>query len=242
MTKKCVCKNSSEKSGHTISCESVLKGLFTTVNGEQFTASMSATGSGSDCESAEMNSEENIQKTLDHFLLTYKPQIVEETHTVTTSCDGCVNDLVLYYRLSISPTDSHLNDSRTSIVTNPLNNKYYTGQAVFYMVDDDLVTYNKNIMELFGCRTPTNTDLPLSLQVPDQFLESFIIKLYPYNNDFVQAVSLYNDSGDGLVSSIPKATYYITAKSGIFEPYSKAEIKFDNDNVLGKVRTVTFSK
>ena len=72
-----------------VSCQSVLTGSFTTVNGIVFSATMSATGSGKDCESAIKNSEMNIQKTLDNFLKYYKPHIVKHTHTVKTSCEGC---------------------------------------------------------------------------------------------------------------------------------------------------------
>jgi hypothetical protein len=86
--KDCGCKKHNKQ---TIHCTSVLDGTFTDVNGVIFSASMTATGSGSDCKSAEKNSEKNIQETLENFLKEYKPKIVNETHNVTTSCDGCEN-------------------------------------------------------------------------------------------------------------------------------------------------------
>lgn len=78
---KCVCNKQ-------ISCTSILEGEFTTIDGTKFTATMSATGSGDTCESAKENSTININKTLQYFIKTYKPKIIDEIHTITTSCDG----------------------------------------------------------------------------------------------------------------------------------------------------------
>jgi hypothetical protein len=72
-----------------ISCESVLSGSFTTITGVVFSATMRATGTGKDCESARKNSKRNIEKTLENFLNCYKPEIIKETHTIKTSCEGC---------------------------------------------------------------------------------------------------------------------------------------------------------
>jgi hypothetical protein len=83
--KDCHCK--SNKDG--ITCESFLEGTFTDKNCNVFTATMSATGSGVDCESAKKDSEKNIKKTLEKFLKTHRPKIVKETHKIKTKCHGC---------------------------------------------------------------------------------------------------------------------------------------------------------
>ena len=96
MSKNCGCNKSRKENSNindSYSCQTILKGLFTTVEGTQFTASMTSTGGGNDCKSAQKNSEKNIKKTLNDFLATYKPKIVKETHNIITTCDGCVNDL-----------------------------------------------------------------------------------------------------------------------------------------------------
>ena len=76
MGKDCGCgKHDSPKHDRpkeTFSCQSVLSGTFTTVDGKEFSATMSATGSGKTCESAKKNSEKNIEKTLENFLNCYK--------------------------------------------------------------------------------------------------------------------------------------------------------------------------
>ena len=72
------------------SCEAILNGTFTTIEGVQFTASMSASGSGNDCESAQNATIISILKTLQEFLNSYQPKIIKEVYTITTSCQNCV--------------------------------------------------------------------------------------------------------------------------------------------------------
>jgi hypothetical protein len=89
--KDCHCKDCHSKN-NLVSCESVLEGTFTDKNCNTFSATMSATGAGIDCESAKKDSEKNIKKTLENFLNCYRPKIVKETHKIKTKCHGCDPD------------------------------------------------------------------------------------------------------------------------------------------------------
>jgi hypothetical protein len=71
-----------------VSCKSVLAGTFVRIDGVQFTASMSATGSGYNCSEAKENSETAIHETFNQFLETYTPKITQYTYTIETSCGG----------------------------------------------------------------------------------------------------------------------------------------------------------
>jgi hypothetical protein len=244
--KPCNCgkaKSLSKSVSLAVSCESALSGTFTTVTGTVFTATMTATGSGTDCESAKINSELNMAITLANFLATYTPQIVEETTTVTTTCAGCQPDLELYYRIDVSPTDPERNDSYVDLATNPPDIEgAYNGISTNYMNESNFVTYNKNIITFIGNRTPANQDVPADIRVPDIYQETVCISIPEYENNFVQATANYLDSGNTDVTTVPFVDYGITTASGVFLGYKTIRIFFDNDNVLGPVRTVKFLK
>lgn len=109
------------------------------------------------------------------------------------------------------------------------------------MVEDDYVTYNKNILTYVGYRTPRDTALPTNLQVPDIFNETLNITVPPYDQNFVQAVNNYLDPGSGIETQIDTTTFKITAASGIFREYTKVKIEyFNGDSVAEARRRMTF--
>ena len=63
-------------------CKATLYGLFTQVDGVKFNASMSASGSGFTNEIARLNAINSLQDTLQNFINTREPKIVEEDYTI----------------------------------------------------------------------------------------------------------------------------------------------------------------
>jgi hypothetical protein len=238
-----------QKSNKSYSCESILTGQFVTVNGVTFTASMSASGAGSNYVSAKQRAEKNINDTLANFLSSYTPKIVKETHTITTTCSGsgdCKPKLTLYYRLTISPTNSNKNYSETKFVTDPFNPDTYRGIVNLYMCNSDFVTYNTNILSFNAIRTPSNANLPSQARVPDLYNETVSIGIEPYDTNFLQAAANYIDTGTSAPTTVPYVDYAVTGATGIFKGYTKMRINIYNNgdppgySGLGTVRTVEF--
>jgi len=229
------------------SCKSELFGTFTTITGTVFTATMSATGTGNDCESAKQSSEYNLQKTLEVFLLNYTPKIVSKVCTVLTLCN-CVQTSIpndqLYYRVDISPQNDLRNDSYVDYVINPDVLGNYSGVSNCFMTQSDYVTYNTNIINFISNRVVQNTTLPQNIQVPDLYNEVVNISILPYENNYIQAAANYVDLGSGIITTIPFVDYSVTTASGIFEGYKTIRILFYNNGNppgytgLGPVRLV----
>jgi len=124
-----------------IICKSILEGEFTTVTGTKFTATMSATGSGNTCESAKENSIININKTLNNFLDTYKPKIVNEVHKITTTCDSsCEIDAPLPKYPDIKNPSSVVYFNTRSLVVNGIYNNVDSWQGVRYLGENIYIT------------------------------------------------------------------------------------------------------
>jgi carbon monoxide dehydrogenase subunit G len=85
MGKDCGCSKSEDHKDY--SCEAIVEGKFTRKDGVVFTATMSATGGASTCEKAKEAAKANANKTLEHFLETYKPKIVDYTYKIKIDCD-----------------------------------------------------------------------------------------------------------------------------------------------------------
>lgn len=156
--------------------------------------------------------------------------------------------IVLYYRLTISPDNEGDNSSRTNFVTDPTADTY-RGISNRYMVDSNYITYNNNLLTVSGYRTPRNTSLPLELQVPDIYNETFNISILPYETNYIQAVADYLDPGTSFETTIPYVNYKVTAASGVFSGFTNMRIDFYNNGNppgytnqdLGPVRTVTIT-
>jgi hypothetical protein len=132
-----------------ISCESILEGEFTTINGTKFTATMSATGSGNTCESAKENSIININKTLDNFLNTYKPKIIKETHKITTTCDSdCEINAPLPKYPDTKNSSSVVYYNTNSLVVDGLYNDVSAWQGIRYL--------GENIYLMAGSTVPND--------------------------------------------------------------------------------------
>jgi hypothetical protein len=172
---------------------------------------------------------------------------------ITNNCNSCGDcrqcpppELKLYYRLSVSPTNPDVNTSSTVFVTDPEINTY-RGITNRFMVQNDFVTFNKNILTFIGYRTPKNGDLAPLLQVPDLYNETLNINIEPYLENFIQATANYIDEGSSFVTTVPFIDYTVSAASGIFEGYKNVRINFYNDGDppgftgLGKVRIVTIT-
>ena len=87
---------------------------------------------------------ELINTLLTHAVNAFFPKKKETEETMT-----------LYYRLTVSPTDSTENASRTNFATVPVIDTF-RGMGNRYMVDSDFVTPNKNIITFVSMRTPEN--------------------------------------------------------------------------------------
>jgi hypothetical protein len=152
----------------------------------------------------------------------------------------------LYYRLDVSPTDPGVNTSSTTFPTDPVADTY-RGITNRYMVEQNFVTYNTNILSFVGYRTPKNIDLDTYLQVPDLYNETININVEPYINNYIQASANYVDSGSSFVTTVPFIDYTVSAASGIFNGCKNIRINFYNDGNppgytgLGKVRIVTIT-
>lgn len=152
----------------------------------------------------------------------------------------------LYYRVYISPSDETVNSSSTVFVTEGLEGTY-RGITNRFMVDQDFVTYNTNILTFLGYRTPKNPDLEPDLQVPDLYNETISINVEPYIENYIQATANYIDDGSSFVTTIPFMDYTVSAASGIFSGSKNVRVNFYNDGNppghtgLGKVRIVTIT-
>jgi hypothetical protein len=233
----------------SITCKSVLQGEFTRDDGIIFTATMSATGNGPNCTIAFENSTVNINKTLEDFLSSYVPEIISETHTISTTCDSDIKPipkLTLYYRLTISPTDNNKNYSETVFAVDPPEPDIYRGIVNKYMCESDFVTYNKNIMTFNAIRTPSNESLPETIRLPALYNETISISVVPYDCNFLQAAANYLDPGSGAATTIPYVDYSVTGARGIFSEFTRVRINIYNDGDppgytgLGPVRIVEF--
>ena len=125
----------------------------------------------------------------------------------------------------------------------------YRGITNRFMVDNDFVTYNTNILTFIGFRTPKNPDLDSrpDLQVPDLYNETINVNVEPYLENYIQASANYVDSGSSFVTTVPFIDYSVSAASGIFKDCKNLRINFYNDGDppgytgLGKVRIVTIT-
>jgi hypothetical protein len=231
------------KSSTLISCKSHLEGTFERVDGIVFTATMTATGSGSNCKNAKLDSEKNINNTLEHFLNSYTPKIINKTYSINTECDKCVKPLTLYYRATVSPTDDSYNFNITNLVTNPDTENHLSAIAVLYMTESDFVTYNKDKITVSLYRIPKNLLLPEELQI-NEFYETYNIRLN--NGDFVQGVASYFESGTNPITQIPEVIFNITTADGMFTGYKSFKVNYYNNGDppgytgLGPVRIITF--
>jgi hypothetical protein len=90
----CNCSKKSEKSVNMDSfikpsiviSDFFLEGEFTRMDGVKFTASMSAKGNGSDCTTSEKSAKKNIFRTLQNFLDSYSPKIIDYKYTIQSKC------------------------------------------------------------------------------------------------------------------------------------------------------------
>jgi len=154
--------------------------------------------------------------------------------------------MVLYYRLTVSPSDSTNNSSNTDFVTDPAGTGIYRGIENRFMVESDFVTYNKNMLTFIGYRTPKNPAFNSNptIQVPDLYNETININIEPYENNFIQASANYIDEGSGFETSVPYVDYTVSAASGVFAGFKNIRIIFYNNGNppgftgLGKVRKV----
>jgi hypothetical protein len=159
--------------------------------------------------------------------------------------------MVLYYRLTISPTDISDNASRTTFVTDPSAPDIYRGISNRYMTERNFIDYNTNILTFVGSRTPKNPTLtptlPPNLQVPDIYNETVNISIEPYESNYIQASANYLDDGSTFETTVSSVNYTVTAASGIFEGFTNVKIDyFNNGNPpgyknLGPVRIVTIT-
>ena len=167
------------------------------------------------------------------------------------SCCRCKcpkNPITLYYRINQSPSDTDGNASTTIFVTDPLAPTIYRGIENRYMTDSNFVTYNKNIITFAGSRTPTNTDLPQNMRVPDMYNETIDINMYPlYGDNYIQATANYIDTGKDFATTLPYVDYKVSIASGIFKGYKNLRINFYNKGDppgytnLGPVRIITIT-
>ena len=148
--------------------------------------------------------------------------------------------MTLYYRLTVSPTDSTENASRTNFATVPVIDTF-RGMGNRYMVDSDFVTPNKNIITFVSMRTPEN----LPVFDNNMYNETVCINV---GSSFIQGVSNYVDNNNTFETIIPYVDYSVTTASGIFKNFNNIRINFYNDkNPLkgfegyGPIRTVVFT-
>ncbi len=173
---------------------------------------------------------------------------------ITNNCNSGGNcrqcpppEMKLYYRLDVSPTNPGSITSMTRFVTDPVIDTY-RGIENLFMVQNDFVTFNKNMLTFIGYRTPKNLALPAYIQVPDLYNETLSINIEPYLENFIQATANYVDEGSSFVTTVPFIDYTVSAASGIFEGYKNVRINFYNDGNppgypggLGKVRVMTIT-
>ena len=155
--------------------------------------------------------------------------------------------MVLYYRITVSPTDISDNASRTKFDTTPSAPDIYRGISNRYMTERNFIDYNTNILTFVGSRTPKNPTLPSNLQVPDIYNETVNISIEPYESNYIQASANYLDDGSGFETTVSSVNYTVTAASGIFEGFTNVKIDFFNNGDppgyknLGPVRIVTIT-
>jgi hypothetical protein len=148
--------------------------------------------------------------------------------------------MTLYYRLTVSNTNSSPNRSVTNFVTDPVIDTY-RGIGNRYMVDSDFLTYNQNIITFVSMRTPANPPV----FDKNMYNETVCINV---GSSFIQAVANYVDNNNTFETLIPYVEYAITAKTGIFTDFNKLVINFYNDTYplkgfegYGPIRTVNLS-
>ena len=173
---------------------------------------------------------ELINTLLTHAVNAFFPKKKETEETMT-----------LYYRLTVSPTDSTENASRTNFATVPVIDTF-RGMGNRYMVDSDFVTPNKNIITFVSMRTPEN----LPVFDNNMYNETVCINV---GSSFIQGVSNYVDNNNTFETIIPYVDYSVTTASGIFKNFNNIRINYyNNKNPLkgfegyGPIRTVVLSR
>ena len=150
--------------------------------------------------------------------------------------------IILYYRLTVSPTDASDNATRTNFDTTPIINTY-RGISNRYMTESDYTTYNKNILTFVGYRTPANNTIPYpATSVPPIYNETININIEPYDSNYIQATANYLDLGSGFATTISFVDYKVTTASGVFRGFTNVRVEFFNGtNITESVRKVTIT-
>jgi hypothetical protein len=205
-------------------CESYLEGSFSRNDGVVFTASMSATGQGIDCNTAKENAEQNLQKTLENFLTTYTPTIVDYTFTINTSCDNTCN--VVKYVLQIKKTGTYDYVPRKDI---PFNVKYS-----IYALNDSV---DKTIMEFSYVNFPLNDKKdnqdPFILSIYNNSVNG---ELYSVDGTFIKNVTVFLD--DKILNNQADSSYTVEAIGNGFE---SADLSIVSDGSLSLPDNIVFN-
>jgi hypothetical protein len=143
------------------------------------------------------------------------------------------NPLTLYY--CIFNSDGTFNGTETIFKTDPDDLITYRGIGNRYMTDSDF-NPNTDIITYVSSRTLANPpDFP-----KEMYNEVLTITSQPYNENLVQAVCNYEDTGSSFETTVLFNNFKIIGASGKFLGYKNIKITYNNDNIQ-KTRTMEFS-
>lgn len=144
------------------------------------------------------------------------------------------NSLTLYY--CIFDSNGTFNGTETIFKTDPDDIITYRGIGNRYMINNNVDCIpTTDIITYVSSRTLENpNDFP-----KEMYNEVLTITSEPYNENLVQAVCNYEDTGSGFETTVPFNNFTIIGASGKFIGYKNIKITYNND--AQKTRIMEFS-
>jgi len=157
------------------------------------------------------------------------------TATATSSGSCCPppaptpKEMVFYYRSRVAGQPDVSNFSEFINLTDPVT---YSGGSTnwCYNISDGSVNKDQ-VITYIAFRIPPSE----SLELPAFYNETFNLNVKPFRDNYVQAVSTYEDAGTGNITTVPSNIFAVTTGIGMFKDAKTILIEYDNDNNTRKV-------
>lgn len=157
------------------------------------------------------------------------------TATATaTSNGGCCppaptpKETVFYYRKYVNGDPTQPNSSEFVNLTQP---ETYSGCIDFWGANQDGSVNKDQLITYVGFRIPPNQTLGL----PPIFNETLNLNVKPFRDNYLQAVSTYEDSGSGSTTAVNSNVFAVTTGIGMFKDAKTVLVEYDNDTYFRKV-------
>jgi hypothetical protein len=156
--------------------------------------------------------------------------VVEKFPIASSNPNPDIPERVLYYKLRLDQQDPASTNS-VRVVYNPSPALSYL--SIRHMSNEGWMTYNDDLIEFSGQRTPES----IPLELPAHMSEICQVRLA--DGGYLSAQALYDDSGSGPATSVGQVDFTVLGSSGSLSGAKVMKILYDNVNAYRTI-VVTF--